>query len=267
VPRAPVGEDDPVPHPFLPDIVSITPTSVEAWARCHRLFLLGHLLSVPASDEVPTPDRGQLVHELLRHVHERGTCRDREHVEGVLAGHGVADDLHRTMFERHAARCPRDADQGAHETDIARFHRFPAPMFMANARIDAIWVHDGILDARDYKTGQRWHDRVADDPSALVQAFVLAPHAQRRGLRLRVRYEYLAPEVDEDPEPFEPDEEDLAELDERLRETVAAMWGEVAWPGCGDAAICRTCRYRSICADSTAPGEPVWAALALTDDH
>jgi hypothetical protein len=200
-------------------------------------------------------------------VHERGTCRDREHVEGVLAGHGVADDLHRTMFERHAARCPRDADQGAHETDIARFHRFPAPMFMANARIDAIWVHDGILDARDYKTGQRWHDRVADDPSALVQAFVLAPHAQRRGLRLRVRYEYLAPEVDEDPEPFEPDEEDLAELDERLRETVAAMWGEVAWPGCGDAAICRTCRYRSICADSTAPGEPVWAALGLTDDH
>ncbi|MCU1426802.1 MAG: nuclease superfamily [Actinomycetia bacterium] len=248
---------------LLPDIVSLTPSSYESFVRCHRLFLLGHLLGVPASDPIPTPDRGQLVHELLRFVHERGNCRDNAHVEEVLSAHGVADDVHRTMFRRHAERCPEVVDAGAHEKDIARFHRFPAPMFMANARIDAIWVHDGILDARDYKTGQRWHDRVADDPAAQVQAFVLAPHAQRRGLRLRIRYEYLAPEIDDDPDPFEPDDDDLEAIAARLHGAVHSMFSQESWRGCGEAQICRTCRYRSICADSAATGEPEWAALGL----
>ena len=49
----------------------------------------------------------------------------------------------------------------------------PLPMFMATARIDAIWIHDGLLDARDYKTGKLWHTRVCDVPAAKVQAFVL----------------------------------------------------------------------------------------------
>ncbi len=248
---------------LLPDIVSLTPSSYESLLRCPRLFLLGNLLGVPASDPVPTPDRGQLVHELLRFVHERGSCRDEAHVEEILAAHDVADDLHRTMFRRHAQRCPSSVDTGAHEKDIARFHRFPAPMFMANARIDALWVHDGILDVRDYKTGKRWHDRVADDPAAQVQAFVLAPHAHRRRLRLQLRYEYLAPEIDDDPEPFEPDDDDLDAIATRLHHAVETMWQRDDWKGCGDAAVCRTCRYRSICTDSAATGEPDWAVLAL----
>jgi hypothetical protein len=97
-----------------------------------------------------------------------------------------------------------------------------------------------------------------------VQAYVLAPHAQRRGLRLRVRYEYLAPEVDDDPEAFEPDDDDLAAIAERVHAGVRAMWEEVDWRGCADEAICRTCRYRSICPDSTAVSEPQWPALAVT---
>jgi hypothetical protein len=248
---------------LVPDIVSLTPTSFEAWERCHRSFLLGQVLGIPASDPVPTPDRGQLVHELLRFVHERGSCRDRTHVEEVLAAHGVADDLHHTMFERHAERCPQEVDRGAHEVDVARFHRFPAPMFMASARIDAIWVHDGLLDVRDYKTGRRWHDRVEDDASAWVQAFVLAPKARERGLRLRLRYEYLAPEVDDDPEPFAPDDDDLERITARLHAAVAAMWRDEPWRGVADRTICGTCRFRSICTDSVASGEPQWASLAV----
>ena len=104
----------------------------------------------------------------------------------------------------------RAVDRAIREHELARFHRVPPPMFMATARIDAIWVHDGILDARDYKTGSLWHTRVADVPAAKVQAFVLAQAAAQRDLRLRLRYEYLQPEIADDPEPWEPYEDDLA---------------------------------------------------------
>jgi hypothetical protein len=248
---------------LLADIVTLTPTAYETWKRCPREYLLTHVLAVPPSDGIRPTDNGLLLHELLRVVHERGTCRDADHVHDVLAGHGVDDPHFEGMLARHARRCPDPVETGAHEVDLARFHRAPAPMFMAMARIDAIWVHDGLLDARDYKTGARWYERVADDPRARVQAFVLAEHAHRRGLRLRLRYEHLAAEVDDDPEPYEPDDDELAAIEEELRETAAALWSLDEWRGVGDAAVCRWCRFRSICPDSAAPGEPGWPVLAL----
>jgi hypothetical protein len=139
-------------------------------------------------------------------------------------------------------------------------------MYMATARIDAVWVHDGLLDARDYKTGARHHDRVADDPRARLQAYVLAPRAERRDLRLRLRYEHLTPEVDDDPEPFEPDADDLVAIEEELRCAVEAMWTDDPWRGVGEVEVCATCRWRSICPDSAAPSEPGWPVLALATE-
>jgi hypothetical protein len=248
---------------LLPQIVTLTPTAYETWKRCPREYLLSHVLAVPASDDIRPTDHGLLLHELLRVVHEQGTCRDTDHVHDVLAGHGVDDPHFGGMLARHARRCPAEAATGAHEVDLARFHRLPAPMYMVTARIDAIWVHDGLLDARDYKTGARWYERVADDPRARVQAFVLDQQARRRGLRLRLRYEHLAAEVDDDPEPYEPDRDELAAIEAELRSAVAALWSLDDWRGVGDAAVCRWCRFRSICPDSAAPGEPGWPVLAL----
>jgi len=248
---------------LLPQIVTITPTAYETWKRCPREYLLSHVLAVPPSDDVRPTDHGLLLHELLRVVHEQGTCSDEVHVRDVLAGHGVDDPHFGGMLARHARRCPAGAATGAHEVDLARFHRFAVPMFMVTARIDAIWVHDGLLDARDYKTGARWYERVADDPRARVQAYVLDEQARRRGLRLRLRYEHLAAEVDDDPEPYEPDADELEAIEEELRATVAALWSLDEWTGVGDAAVCRWCRFRSICPDSAAPGEPGWPVLAL----
>jgi len=140
---------------LLGEIVTITPTNYETWRRCPREFLLNHILFVPPSDSPPPTDVGIRLHELMRFVHEQGTCHDADHVRDVLGAHGVDIPLYEGMFARHATRCPSDSDRQKHEIDLARFHRQPAPMFMATARIDAIWVHDGILDARDYKTGSR----------------------------------------------------------------------------------------------------------------
>lgn len=250
---------------LLPEIVPVSPTSFDSWLRCPRLHLNEHLLGTPPSDPSPSPDHGLLVHELLRFVHAHGSCRDRDAVRDALEAHGCDDDVYRGVLERHARRCPARTDSAAHEVDLARFHRLPPPMFMATARIDAVWIHDGLLDARDYKTGRVAYERVADDPRARVQAHVLAPHAERRGVRLRIRYEHLAADVDDDPEPFEPDVDDLAAIDEELRSAVEAMWRTERWGGVNDEAVCRWCRYRSICPDSASVGEPAWPALAVED--
>jgi hypothetical protein len=247
---------------LLADIVSITPSSYEDFTRCPRLFYNGALLGIPPSDAPPSADQGLQVHDMLFKIHKAGSCHDQSHVDDVLETHGLATKSIREMIARHANRCPSSGSGGnAHEHELARFHRTPKPMFMAFARIDAIWVHDGLLDARDYKTGGRFNDRVADISAARVQAFVLGPAAQARGLRLRLRYEYLQPEIDDDPEPWELDDDDLATVEEEIRLAVARMWEESDWKGVADRDICGTCRYRSICRDSATPGEPSWPVL------
>jgi len=248
---------------LLSDIVSLTPSNYEDFTRCPRLFYCNALLGLPASDAASSTVQGLVVHDMLRKIHADGECHDTAHVADVLGAHAIDTPIVREMVARHARRCPsRAAESAAHEVDVARFHRVPPPMFMATARIDAVWVHDGILDARDYKTGGKFDEAVSDIKAAHVQAFVLAESARRRGLRLRLRYEYLQPEVDDDPEPWELDDEALEVVEEELRAAVERMWAEEEWRGIAAVDVCRTCRYRSICRDSAAPGEPAWPVLS-----
>jgi hypothetical protein len=137
---------------------------------------------------------------------------------------------------------------------------------MASARFDAVWEHNGVLDARDYKTGRVWSDDLAGDRQARLQAWVLAPLAAARGLRLRISFEHLSPEVVDDPVPFEPEPDDLDEIEEELRTVVAAMRAETTFAGVADLETCRHCRYRSICPDSAAPSEPTWPRVERDDD-
>jgi hypothetical protein len=248
---------------LLSDIVSLTPSNYEDFTRCPRLFYCNALLGLPASDPAPSTDQGLLVHDMLRKIHVDGDCFDGDHVAETLVAHGFDTPAVRDMVARHADRCPsRESDRAAHEVDVARFHRLPPPMFMATARIDAVWIHDGLVDARDYKTGGKWVDAVSEIKAAHVQAFVLAARARAGGYRLRLRYEYLQPEVDEDPEYWELDDEALEAVEEELRAAVERMWLEDDWKGVNEIDVCRTCRYRSICRDSAAPGEPAWPVLS-----
>jgi hypothetical protein len=138
---------------------------------------------------------------------------------------------------------------------------------MASARFDALWVHDGLLDAHDYKTGGSWDHQLHDDIQARVQAWVLEPIARVHGLRPRVTFEYLSPEVSAQPAPFDPEPEDLDAIGAALRDTVAAMHREVDFAGVGDPEVCCRCDYRSICPDSAAPSQPVWPVFEVEDDE
>jgi hypothetical protein len=78
---------------------------------------------------------------------------------------------------------------------------------------------------------------------------VLAPLARSLGARLRLRYEYVVLEADEDPPAWEPDDDELTAVEEGLRCVVDAIRDEEEWHGVADAAICDYCRYASICPD------------------
>jgi hypothetical protein len=247
---------------LLANLVRISPTALETWSICERRFLLRHVLGVPASDAGPPSDEGLRLHAVLRFVHVHGRCDDDAFVHETLVAHGCDTPTMRGHLERHRQRCPRDATRGRHEIERARYHHSPGPMFLATARIDAIWLHDGVFDVRDYKSGGLAPMALRDDVRAQVQAWVLAPRAAATGARLQVRYEYLAPEIDEDPDVWEPDDDDLAAVEERLRATVAAMH-DSQFPGVDDAAVCSRCPWRSVCAQSAAPGEPTWPVLAF----
>jgi hypothetical protein len=214
------------------------------------------VLSVPPSDGSAPGAHGQEVHDLLRQLHRDGPCDDPARIEDIVQAHGASERVHAEL-RSHARRCPSGAASFGHEFTPSRLYN-RQPHFIASARIDAAWVHDGMLDVRDYKTGAVWHSRVADDARARLQAWVLAPLAERRGLRLRVRYEHLATEIDEDPDDWEPDADDLEAVEQELITLVAGMRAETAWRGVADADVCRWCRYRSICPDSALPGVAGW---------
>src|SRR5262249_50658515 len=104
--------------------------------------------------------------------------------------------------------------------------------------------------------------QLSEDPRAQVQAWILGYDVERLGLRLRLRYEYLQPEADDDPDPWEPDVDDLHAIEDNLRAAVAGMGEEDEWKGENDPQTCGRCRYRSICRDSAARGEPSWPVLS-----
>ena len=69
----------------------------------------------------------------------------------------------------------------------------------------------------------------------------------------------------DDPAPFEPDADDIVEIEDEIRRAVEEMRTEV-YAGVRDRDVCGRCRYRSICPDSAAPGEPIWPSVEAEDD-
>lgn len=246
-------------------VLSFTASSLDTWLTCRHRYLLRYVLDVEPSDDGRDMSSARRVHDMLQQIHDTGSCNDGEHVDHVLSSYGLADDPEmRGFVERHRIRCPPRVEREWHEREVARHWR-PSPSFIVTGRLDAIWIHDGLLDVRDYKTGRSQLDRVADDDRAQLQAWVVAPRAAALGLQLRIRYEFLAPEVDDDPEPFEPDDEDLDAVHQRLVGAARELRAEQSWPGTPVATICQTCEFRSICTESLAPGIRRWEHAAATD--
>lgn len=243
-----------------PDIISLSPSGLDDWERCPRLYANRHLLRLPPSDLASSATVGNLVHDLLRFLHDERDCRDEQTRQEVLESHGIeANDAVAMMIRRHTDRCPSPTPAVGHELTVVRFRK-GAPPWIGTGRLDAVWIRDSVLEVRDYKTGRVRDGEIGEDSRARFQAWLAAPLAD--GRRLRIRYEYLS--EDDDPAPFEPDADDLHAIEEQLTATVTAIKAAAAagpagtFVGVADAAICAFCSYRSICPDSAVPGEPSW---------
>ena len=70
----------------------------------------------------------------------------------------------------------------------------------------------------------------------------------------------------DDPEPFEPDADDLAAIEDDVRREVTEIRATTEFVGVNDPEVCKHCRYRSICPDSATPGVPVWPTVDTEDD-
>ena len=249
-----------------PGVLVLTPTAWEDWATCRRRYRNRHLLRIPESDPARGTSLGLAVHRVLHATHTRGSCTDDAVCEALIAEEGPADAAAlRHALGLHRRSCPSthpDSTAIGHEVTLTRMHRPEgAAPFLAGARLDALWVHAGRIEVRDYKTG-RVPEAVRDDPAARLAAWVTAPLAAARGLPCRVTYEALGPDA-ADPEPFEPDDDDLDAITAELCDLAAAIRTEERFPGVADPECCHWCGYRSICPDR-APGTvadgPSWPA-------
>ena len=250
---------------LLPDIVAISPSGIDDWERCPRLYLNRHLLRLPASDGGTGAALGNLVHDLLRYLHGLGDCHDEGLQHTTLENHGCESNTTvGSMLRHHAARCPSPATALGHELEVVRISR-GAPIWIGTGRLDAVWVHDGILDVRDYKTGKARDGNLSEDTRARLQAWLAAPLAPE--LRVRVRYEHLADDGGSDPVEYEPDADDLARIESDLNatvETIRQCASREEFVGVHEVETCRTCSYRSICPGSASPATPTWP---LPEDH
>jgi RecB family exonuclease len=251
--------DDARADDLVGDIVRLSPTAVENWYRCRRAFRARHLLSLPSTDPGPGgASEGLLVHRLLHHLHREERCGDVLRMTDLAESHAGGEGLDAAgtlgFLDRHARRCPRGASAVGHERELARAWFGARPLLMVTGTIDAIWSHDGVLDARDYKCGMAQVASLRESAEARVQAWLLAPLADDLGLQLRLRHEHLAPGATEDPDPFEPDADDLEEISAELIGLAGAIGAEREWRGVRAEPVCRTCRYRSVCPDDASQG-------------
>lgn len=253
--RAPTRITTPYTDGLVGETIALGPSRLATWLACPRQFRNRHLLDLPAVDRGGDgPNEGNLVHQLLRVLHQDGPCgpAPSTRIDQLVDDHDVPNpDRIRSMLEAHARRCPTGAESWGHERELAQLRTERGLTVMVAGRVDAAWIHDGWLDARDYKTGARAVDRVQDDAAARVTAWLLAPVADALDLRLRLAFEHLRVDTDDDPEPFVPGDDDMAAIEAELDEAAAGIASEdfTATP---HATVCGHCSWRSACPESAA---------------
>ena len=177
-----------------------------------------YLFGIPASDTDPGTVHGQQMHDVLRFVHEQGSCRDAAHVDDVLVAHGF-DDNDRMRGRTGAAhrRCPSPATRSATRSH-ARASRTTRPRRSWRRRGS---TRCGCTTACSTRATTR-PGRCGATASPTTRRRGCRRGCSRRSPRRAVsacgsRSSTSTPRCVDDPEPFEPDADDLLAIEAELR--------------------------------------------------
>jgi len=84
------------------------------------------------------------------------------------------------------------------------------------------------------------------------------PSASSTGDDSQLSGQQFAAEVVDDPDPWEPTDDELSAITAELEAVVTEMRATREFHGVGDEAVCRHCAYRGVCDESAAPAPPSW---------
>ena len=253
---------------LLPGILHVTPTNLDTWRRCPREWRNAYLFGIPSSDTDPGTVHGQQMHDVLRLVHERGTCqrrrarrrrarepwlrRQRADARRAGAAHDALPDPRRRARPRGDQRPLRSASDRA-------VHGHRAPRRAVGARRDP---------RRPRLQDRPGVDRAAS-PTTRRPAF--RPGWSHRsptgsGSACASPSSTWPPKCSTTPSRSSPTPTTSRTIEDELRCEVVAMRSEVDFAGVADAEVCPRCRYRSICPDSAVRGLPVWPVVEQEEE-
>ena len=213
---------------LLSDIVSLTPEQLRGLHALPAPLLLQRVAR-PARERSGAVDRSgpASMHDMLRKIHADGEV-PRRRTRRRRARR--ARNRHRRPSARWSRATPDRCPSRATRRRRARGRRRPLPPSPA-ADVHGDRAHRRGVDPRRHRSTHATTRRAGGSstrsprsPPPTCRRTSLAAQAAARGLRLRLRYEYLQPEVDEDPSRGSSTTKTLAAVEEELRAAVERMW-------------------------------------------
>jgi RecB family exonuclease len=225
-------------------LLILSASRIRSFLTCPRRFYLAHVLKVPAKDT--DSDASVLGHAVHRELFERHLRPDTHNAEGVVADDVPTDSFITSRVAAHNTLCPHTtSDNAAYlggEVDLRWLVRSKNMLIVGRA--DALWRHsDGMLELRDYKTGQ-CPDALDTDFPALVYLLLAATHPSHPK-SVRVAYERLGPNpslvtLDATTDLLRQTIENLKNLADQIRR-------ERNFGATPSEAACGSCPYAGIC--------------------
>jgi RecB family exonuclease len=225
-------------------LLVLSASRIRSFLTCRRRFYLAHVLKVPAKDT--DSDASVLGHAVHRELFERHLRPESHDADGVIADDVPMDSFITSRVAAHNTLCPHtisgEVTYLGGEVDLRWLVR--SKNMLVVGRADALWRHtDGMLELRDYKTGQ-CPDTLDTDFPALVYLLLAATHPSRPK-SVRVSYERLGPNpslvaLDATAELLRQTIENLKNLADQIRR-------ERNFGATPSEASCSSCPYSGIC--------------------
>lgn len=244
---APDGHDPTLGDPCqpAPGMLVLSASRIRDYLDCPRRYFLRWIVGLAGEDfdhDGPAAIGSQTHAELrARHLHNMA---DHD-TDGFLDEESPHDPAISRCVQAHAQLCPKDtAVYLGGELDVRWLLRGKAVLL--TGRIDALWQFpDGTIEVRDYKTGN-CPDSLEDDLAAAIYLLLAATALPQQPTAVRVVYESLGGETGRTVT-LDGSSDHLRASYRQILDMADSIRKQRTFPASPNAAVCRTCPFRSTC--------------------